>query len=124
MGLLFLIFSAKRRQRIVPVLAEKSNTSLAFIQSIGRLYFNKQEHTSLSRLQFKQWQWFIRQRYGLKTNSLDADFAKRLALSSGLKQDVIQHIIEAGYYVDSYEVGESNLFQFHKELESFYKQCK
>jgi hypothetical protein len=124
MGLLFLIFSAKRRQRTVPVLAENTNTSLAFIQSIGRLYFNKQEHTSLCRTQYKQWQWFVRQRYGLKTNNLDAEFAKKLALSSGLKQDIVQHIIDAGYYIDTYEVGESNLIQFHKELESFYKQCK
>lgn len=124
MGLLFLIFSTKRRQRIVPVLAENTNTSLAFIQSIGRLYFNKQEHTSLCRTQYKQWQWFVRQRYGLKTNSLDAEFTKKLALSSGLKQDIIQHIIDAGLYIDSYSVGETNLIQFHKELESFYQKCK
>lgn len=124
MGILFLIFSAKRKQRVVPVLAENTNTSLAFIQSIGRLYFNKQEHTSLSRTQYKQWQWFVRQRYSLKTNILDVVFTKKLALSSGIEQEKIQHIIDAGIYIEMYEVGQGSLIQFHKELEYFYKKCK
>jgi hypothetical protein len=124
MGVLFLIFSAKRRQRIVPVLAENTNTSLAFIKTIGRMYFNKQGHSELSQLQFKQWQWFVRERYGVKTNLLDALFAKNVAERSGLSYEKIKHLINAGQYINNYNTGKDGLIQFHKELDWFYKRCK
>jgi hypothetical protein len=124
MGVLFLIFTSKRRQRIVPVLAQNTNTSLAFIQTIGRMYFNKQDHTSLARLQFKQWQWFIRERYQLNTNKLDEDFEKRVFQKSGIKQNDIHRLLESGKYVDGFGIIENDLIDFHKELEFFYKNCK
>ncbi len=124
MGVLFLIFSAKRRQRIVPVLVENTNTSLAFIQTIGRMYFNKQGHSELGQLQFKQWQWFVRERYGTKTNLLDAALAKNVAQRSGIPFEKIKHLIEAGQYIDNHGTGKDGLIQFHKELDWFYKKCK
>ncbi len=124
MGLLFLIFTSKRRQRIVPVLAQNTNTSLAFIQTIGRMYFNKQDHTSLARLQFKQWQWFIRERYNLNANKLDEDFGKQVALKSGINPKDITRLLESGKYVDSFGIIENDLIEFHKELEAFYRTCK
>ncbi|MFN7119676.1 MAG: hypothetical protein ACK4TA_22970, partial [Saprospiraceae bacterium] len=38
-GLLFLLFRTKRRQRVIPVLEPNTNTSLEFVSTIGRLYF-------------------------------------------------------------------------------------
>ncbi len=124
MGLLFLIFTSKRRQRIVPVLAQNTNTSLAFIQTIGRMYFNKQDHTSLARLQFKQWQWFIRERYNLNVNKLDEDFGKQVAQKSGISPKDVNRLLESGKYVDGFGIIENDLIDFHKELEAFYRNCK
>ncbi len=124
MGLIFLIFSSKRRQRTMPVLAQNKNTSLSFIQTIGRMYFNKQDHASLARLQFKQWQWFVRERYGLKTNQLDVDFEKQVVLKSGVQLDFVHRLLESGKYIDNFNAIEENLIEFHKELNVFYKSCK
>ena len=124
MAAIFLIFTSKRRQRIVPVLSQNTNTSLAFIQTIGRMYFNKQDHTSLSRSQFKQWQWFVRERYALNTNKLDEDFEQKVVQKSGVKQNDVHRLLEAGKYIDEFNIIESNLIEFHKELNLFYKSCK
>lgn len=124
MAAIFLIFTSKRRQRIVPVLARNTNTSLAFVQTIGRMYFNKEDHTALSRLQFKQWQWFVRERYALNTNKLDGDFEQKVVQKSGVKQNDVHRLLEAGKYIDEFNIIESNLIEFHKELNLFYKSCK
>ncbi len=39
--LLFVLFMAKRRQRIVPVKTALTNTSVAFAKTIGNLYYQE-----------------------------------------------------------------------------------
>ena len=39
--ILFMIFTAKRRQRVIPVMHEPANKSLEFTELIGTLYFQK-----------------------------------------------------------------------------------
>lgn len=41
--ILFMIFTAKRRQRAIPVIQEPANKSLEFTELIGTLYFQKKE---------------------------------------------------------------------------------
>lgn len=50
--LLFMIFTAKRRQRAIPVVREPANKSLEFTELIGTLYFQKKDHVDLVRKKF------------------------------------------------------------------------
>ena len=50
--LLFMIFTAKRRQRAIPVVREPANKSLEFTELIGTLYFQKKDHVDLVRKEF------------------------------------------------------------------------
>lgn len=50
--LLFMIFTAKRRQRAIPVVREPANKSLEFTDLIGTLYFQKKDHVDLVRKKF------------------------------------------------------------------------
>ena len=50
--LLFMIFTAKRRQRAIPVVREPANKSLEFTELIGTLYFQKKDHVDLIRKKF------------------------------------------------------------------------
>ena len=50
--LLFMIFTAKRRQRAIPVVREPANESLEFTELIGTLYFQKKDHVDLVRKKF------------------------------------------------------------------------
>ena len=50
--LLFMIFTAKRRQRAIPVVREPANKSLEFTELIGTLYFQKKDHADLVRKKF------------------------------------------------------------------------
>lgn len=50
--LLFMIFTAKRRQRAIPVVRQPANKSLEFTELIGTLYFQKKDHVDLVRKKF------------------------------------------------------------------------
>lgn len=50
--LLFMITSARRRQRAIPVIREPANKSIEFIELIGTLYYQKGEHADLVRKKF------------------------------------------------------------------------
>ena len=51
--LLFFIFNAKRRQRIIPVMPEPVNHQLEYVKQIGTLYYQKGDHADMVLKKFK-----------------------------------------------------------------------
>ncbi len=50
--LLFMIFTARRKQRAIPVIREPENKSLEFTELIGTLYYQKKDHADLVHKKF------------------------------------------------------------------------
>ena len=50
--LLFMVFTARRRQRAIPVIQEPENKSLEFTKLIGTLYYQKNDHANLVHKKF------------------------------------------------------------------------
>ncbi len=125
LGLLFLIFRAKRRQRIIPVREANSNTSLEFISTIGRLYFLQNNHRQLALQQMKLFQSFVREHYFLHARELDEAFVDTLSHKSEVAPEAIQKILLLHRNIKSSSfVSENTLIDFHALLEDFYKNCK
>ncbi len=84
-GLLaYAIFAGKRKQRIIPVIEAPQNTSLDFVKTVGRMYFQQGDHDNLARKKIQYFLADIRERYGLNTTSLDKEFTEALARKSGV----------------------------------------
>lgn len=45
--LLYVLFFAKRRQRVIPILSSYDNTSVEFAETMGRLYYQEKNHETL-----------------------------------------------------------------------------
>lgn len=83
-GLIFYaLFAGKRTQRVIPVVETPRNTSVDFVKTVGRLYFQQGDHNNLARKKIQYLLADLRERYGLNTNSLDKEFTETLALKSG-----------------------------------------
>ncbi|QIP11999.1 DUF4350 domain-containing protein [Spirosoma aureum] len=83
-GLIFYaIFAGKRTQRIIPVIDPPQNTSLDFVKTVGRLYFQQGDHDNLARKKIQYFLTELRERYGLNTTVLDKEFTETLAQKSG-----------------------------------------
>nr|MBC8146660.1 DUF4350 domain-containing protein [Bacteroidota bacterium] len=66
--ILFVIFKAKREQKIIPIVDENKNTSLEFINNIGALYYQAKDHRIIANEIMLLFYSFIRNRYGIKIN--------------------------------------------------------
>lgn len=125
LGVLYLLFRAKRRQKAIPVLDPNTNTSLAFLSAISRLYFLQNNHKQLALQQMKLFQSFVRDKYGLHIRDMDENSAQRLSLKSEITPVHIQKItrLHENISTSSY-VSDNTLMDFHQLLAYFYKNCK
>jgi hypothetical protein len=122
----FLIFRTKRRQRVIPLLEPNTNTSLEFVQTIGRLYFLQNNHRGLCKQMMRYFLAFIRNRYYLPTARVNDDLVIRIAQRSKVNAGVIREIFSQYDLLDktAAEITDRELIAFHQSLEYFYKNCK
>jgi hypothetical protein len=83
---IFLLFTARRRQRMIPVLKAKRNTTLDFVQTIGDLYFHRADHGDLISKKIAILQGSIQRQYRLSVTEFSDNEAGEVAIRSG--QDV------------------------------------
>lgn len=125
LGLLYLFFRAKRKQRIIPVLEQNENTSFEFISTIGRLYFLQNDHKKLSIQKMKLFLSYIRDRYNLITTNIDEEFKQKLSAKSEINPVIINKIFDFYKNIKSSSfVSEQTLVDFHQRMDEFYKNCK
>lgn len=91
--LFFIIFNAKRKQRIVPIIEPLRNTTIDFTKTIGNLYLQEGNHDDIINKKIIYFLEKIRNEYLLDTSKLDDDFIKKLQHKSGKNLSDIQDII-------------------------------
>lgn len=125
-GLLLVVylFESKRRQRIVPVIEGLRNTSLDFVVTIGRLYFQRRDNQNLVTKMAAHFMDHIRTRYNLTIHLSDPGFVERLAYKTGITPDFL-HILTGDIMrlQDSPSVSDEELLELNKKLEEFYKKA-
>jgi hypothetical protein len=119
--LLFMIFEAKRKQRIIPVVKPLANTTLEFIGTIANLYLRKKDHWDIAQKRIQYFQEYIQGRYFMSFKKFDEDFFQKLAAKSGndvveVKKlfDLIQRVKASG------TVNETELKTLSDKIEAFY----
>ena len=119
--ILFMIFNAKRRQRVVNVIKPLENTSLAFVKTIANLYYETNDHENLIKKKITYFLEKIRSDFNLKTNNLDEHFIEELTSKSGKESDIVlQTINYIKWLQNRNEYHEENLITLNKVIEDFY----
>ncbi len=80
--ILFLIFYGKRKQRIVPIIEPVKNTTIEYIETVGNLYYQENNHTQLLNKQIKLALHFIRTEWKIVTQDINEDFKTKLQQKS------------------------------------------
>jgi hypothetical protein len=118
---IFLAFEMKRRQKIIPIIKPIENSSVAFTETIGRLYFNKKNHTNLAEKMVQHFLEFVRSNYYLNTSNLDKDFVRMLAAKSGQEISKTDSLI---YNIKEVQSGtdadEAFLYSLYTQIQDFY----
>lgn len=120
--LLFMIFEAKRKQRIIPVLKPLGNTTLEFVSTIGNLYYQAGDHKNIAE---KKIQFFFDQvhtNYLLSPQHRDEHFISALAKKSGVSESVVKDIVTLiNRILTKDSISEEELISLNKLLERFHQ---
>lgn len=91
--LFFMVFNAKRKQRVVPIFAPLLNTTIDFTKTIGNLYFQEGNHDNIINKKIIYFLEKIRNQYLIDTSKLDDDFIKKLHQKSSKNIVDIQKVV-------------------------------
>lgn len=119
--LIYMIFEAKRKQRIIPVIKPLANTTLEFVNTIGNLYYQSAEHKSIATKKINFLLEQIRSKYWLSTTKLDSAFTYALARKSGNTDEVVESLIKAIVNIQSKsQVSAEELMALNEKIEAFH----
>jgi len=121
----FVIYEAKRRQRIIPVAEPLENATLNFVNVVGQVYYEQRDNRNISDKKIVYFLEHLRSVYYLKTNPLDQEFidnfAQKTAIEHSFATELINHI---NYLSSVTEVSNSDLIKLNQLIEQFYKESR
>jgi len=79
---LFVLFESKRKQRIIPILFPRVNTTLQFVKTIGNMYLQANDHKAIAEKKIAFFLDQVRSNYYLSLEAGDA-FVEKVAKKSG-----------------------------------------
>ncbi len=122
---LFAVFAGKRTQRIIPVMDIPKNTSLEFVQTIGKMYFQQGDHANIAQKKIQHLLLYIRERFGLRTGEIDEAFKEALTQRTGLPRLEIDLLFgEIAHAERTGQLSEYSLLSLNRRIEDFYQKIK
>jgi hypothetical protein len=121
--LLYLLLNMKRSQRMIPVVTKPVNDSLDFVKTIGRLYFEKQDHLNIAVKMAAYFLEHVRNRYLIMTTDLDDRFIQNLSGKSGYDEEETKRLIQSVSAIQqASEINEQQLAYYYHQFKQFYKR--
>ncbi|GMN11800.1 hypothetical protein MTsPCn9_12320 [Croceitalea sp. MTPC9] len=118
--LLFVIFKAKREQRIIPVIKPLENSSVEFARTVGTLYHQNKDYTNLINKKLNYFLADLRNRYFIDTTTLNEKSIHQLAAKSGKSVEEVKKLIEFILYLKNETVhSEQDTIELTKKITAF-----
>ncbi|MFQ5572485.1 MAG: DUF4350 domain-containing protein [Rhodothermales bacterium] len=122
---LFVLFEAKRRQRIIPVIEPLRNTTVEFVKTVGRLYHQHADHARLAEKKITYFLDYVRQHLRLPTRERDEAFLERVSERSGVPGDAVREVFQMiGQVQGKPRLTEAELRRLTTLIDGFYQQSK
>jgi len=123
--IIYIVFTAKRKQRVVPVIRPLRNTSLDFVETIGMLYFHKGNHRDIALKRFSYLTEWIRTKRGMNTAHINDEFYTTLSARTGMDRDFVAGLFNTASVISAKKsITRDDLIAFNRLIEEFYINVK
>jgi hypothetical protein len=120
--LLYVLFRGKRRQRIIPILARRENSSQRFIDTMSRLVRQRGRHVKLAGQEVASLRIHLQERYNVRWREGEPP-PKNLAELTGLDPTIVSTALAAiAQLRKRVELSEEQLLQFFRAIEPLYRR--
>ena len=127
MAMLFIlyVFESKRKQRAQERIAPPSNTSVEFVKTVGRLYFQQKNNQDLAAKMISAFLEEIHAYYHIPTVELNDIFSGKLAYRTGQPLENIKSLVYTIHYARlNPGLRDDELLDLHRQLTLFKKIIK
>lgn len=122
--LIFVLFEMKRRQRIIPIVAPLKNSSVEFVKTVGKVYYQQRDNNDIARKKISYFLEHIRSAYHLRTTETDAALEEALSIRAGVDIQTINQLFTIIRHVNNHrDVDDYLLINLNDLIEQFYKQA-
>lgn len=123
--LVYMLFQSKRRQRIIPVIKPFENSTLQFVGTVARLYYNRGEHTSLAKKKTMYFMERLRIRYQTPIDWVSEDSIQAVSARSGVNEAGTRTVFRFSHHLRmATHVTEKELIDYNKLVEEFWKKAQ
>lgn len=120
--LVFMIFSAKRKQRVIPVIKPLENTTVEFVDIISRLYYQRLDHNNIAQKKITYFLEHVRSKYQVATHVFDEAFMKRVANRSNIPIEQVNELFNYIHMMRSRGGATAeDLFDLDRRIQEFVK---
>ncbi|HEY8661502.1 MAG TPA: hypothetical protein VIL78_20875 [Hanamia sp.] len=120
--LLYVIFNIKRKQREIDIVKPNNNATLAFTETIGRLYFQHQNNRHIADKMVTYFYELIRNKYFINTAVINAEFVNSLSGKSGVSQNDTEELFSLIKNIQEHEnITDEQLLNLNLKIENFNK---
>jgi hypothetical protein len=117
---LFMIFEAKRKQRIIPIVKPLANTTLEFTETVGRLYFQYKDHKNIADKKITYFLDYLRTHYYVKTTEFNEELYSKLSDKTGADKEEISKLFRLIQNIRSRKsISEDELLSLNAQIEDF-----
>ena len=109
---------------MIPARPVLRNSSLDFVKTIGRLYYQRKDNGNLAAKMSTHFLDHVRNRYNISTTTLDEDFIDRLSYKSGFDKEELKGLIDSIQTLSNDpDLEDEALLNFSRQIEEFYKKA-
>ncbi len=118
----YILFGGKRRQRIVATIVTNTNSTVAFTETVGRLYLQKKDNRNMADKLIMYFQEHIRKQYYLNTSQVNDDFITTLSRKVNVQKEITEALFKTISLVQNATViSDQQLLLLNQQIEKFYK---
>jgi hypothetical protein len=121
--LLFILFNIKRKQRIIEMIKPNTNATVAFTETIGRLYLQQKNNHDLAEKMITYFYEYLRKKYFLNTSIVNKEFINSLSGKSGVSKTNTIELFELIKNIQAQkDLTDEELLQLNLKIENFKNQ--
>lgn len=120
--LLFILFNIKRKQRVINILKPNRNATVAFTETIGRLYLQQKNNKNISEKIITYFYEYLRKKYFINTSVINPAFIHSLSGKSGIPQNETEELFGLIKNIqEDEEITDDDLLRLNLKIENFKK---
>ena len=120
-----MIFKAKRKQRVIPIIKSPENSTLNFTKTVGMLYLEQGTHSNILDKKIQFFFDYLKTHLRMDVNQIDDKFNIDLASRSGIDETEVNKLFDLIELTKhSTKISDTELKLVTDSIDNFYKNTQ